>query len=70
MKKLTCSLNKVGIKRIQCNLDNCQNWLYTDLTYFQILITVLLFGIFVEYKIQEIWKRFKKEPSWFVYEEY
>ncbi len=39
-----------------------QNWLSTDLIYFQILITVLLFGIFVEYKIQEIWKRFKKEP--------
>ncbi len=25
-------------------------------------LDVLLFGIFVEYNIQEIWKRFKKEP--------
>ncbi len=51
-----------AIKRLQCNLDKEQNWLSTDLIYFQILITVLLFGIFVEYKIQEIWKRFKKKP--------
>ncbi len=49
-----------AIKRLQCNLDKESK--STDLIYFQILIAVLLFGIFVEYKIQEIWKRFKKEP--------
>ncbi len=26
------------------------------------IINVLLFGIFVEYKIHEIWKRFKNKP--------
>ncbi len=50
------------IKRLQCNLDKESKLAIYDLIHIQIFITVLLFGIFVEFKIQEIWKRFKKEP--------
>ncbi len=48
-----------AIKCLQCNLDK-ESKLAIYSSYFK--VTVLLFGIFVEYKIQEIWKRFKKEP--------
>ncbi len=47
-----------------------QDWLSTDLIYFQILIPLLLFGIFVEYKIQEMWKIIQETALRYVYEDY
>ncbi len=53
-----------AIKCLQCNLDKesrfaiYRSYILSNFNY----SPLSLFGIFAEYKIQEIWKRFKKEP--------
>ncbi len=47
-----------------------QDWISTDLIYFQILIVVLLFVILMEYEIQELWTKNQERTLRFLYEDY
>ncbi len=52
---------QLNVKHLQCNLDE-ESGLSIYRSYFLSNFNYCpLFGIFVEYKIEEIWKRFKKE---------